>query len=623
MKDMIVNYRPLAHVQNELNNAKTKGDRQEDTIPLPDQGLASLVPHRKITDQLVQIYVDNFETTHRVLHLPSFWDEYAKFWSAPREARPAFIALLLLILATTNCIREKGPTTFRGDSSVERETAMMWIRNCDAWLRSQSQKHTTLIIFQLHCLSFIAKQMNSVKRKRIWTSAGTLTRHAMSAGLHRDAHIVNLRHGTPSFKRVSVFDQEMRRRIWTTISELELQADLDRGMPSMTRDLVEDCGPPHNIDDNELDPSSEELPNPSPTSHFTRSSYQNISRSSWSLRIELTSLINGPNSQMPYEDVLLYDKKIMQCLDEVPCWQDHESLVARILLQIQLQQLLLFLHKPYARDEPWGSRYDYSAIVHLRSAMTIIDLHDQLLSTGNSFLCLFRNDGLSAALSICYNVSISSPKPGMCSEQLFQLCYISLTYVTIERGLPSRSSIVQLSGDPFQYLERSLAMLEDKITCLGVGLQEYYCVCAIIGLLKSRTSQNQSQMEKQRSADKVTRMIQRVLAAQDSYSAAATLASLPNMVCTGSYVKTNLLIVDLQPVLAPNGHPNGNGVPQALPISQSMASSLVIPTSQTLQNSQPMSMENSGLLEVRHLNNGPFLITLADTEHLTGFRPRP
>lgn len=160
-----------------------------------------------------------------------FWDEYAKFWSAPREARPAFVALLLLILATTNCIREKGPTIFRGDSSVERETAIMWIRNCDTWLRSQSQKHTTLIIFQLHCLSFMAKQMNSVKRKRIWTSAGTLTRQAMSAGLHRDAHIVNLRHGAPSFKRVSVFEQEMRRRIWTTISELELQADLDRECP--------------------------------------------------------------------------------------------------------------------------------------------------------------------------------------------------------------------------------------------------------------------------------------------------------------------------------------------------------------------------------------------------------
>lgn len=417
MKDMIVQHPELAHVQAELNGAKIKGAGQDDTIPPNDQTLVALLPSRKIADQLVEIYINNFETTYRILHLPTFWREYSDLWNAHREARPAFVALLLLILATGNCIGKKSPTMFRGDSSVDRETAIMWIRNCDAWLRSQSQKHTTLIIFQLQCLSYIAKQMNSVKRKRTWTSAGTLARLAMSAGLHRDAHIVNLRHGTPSFKRVSMFDQEMRRRIWTTVAELELQAAIDRGMPAMTRDLVEDCGAPNNIDDEDMDPSSEQLPSPSPLSHFTRSSYQHLSRSSWALRLEVVSLVNGPKSHMPYEDVLLYDKKIMQCLDDIPHWHDLESQVARILLQLQLQQLLLFLHTPYARDEPWGSRYDYSAIVHLRSAMTIIDLHDQLLSNENSFLCLFRHDALNAALSICYNVSMSAEKPGSIQQE--------------------------------------------------------------------------------------------------------------------------------------------------------------------------------------------------------------
>ena len=90
---------------------------------------------------------------------------------------------------------------------------------------------------------------------------------------------------------------------------------------------------------------------------------------------------------------------------------------------------------------------------------------------------------------------------------------------------------MQLSGDPLQYLEKTLTMLEDKIMRLGVGLQEYYCVCAIIGLIKRPPdSPEQSPDEQMRSADRVTAMIQRVLAAQDNYSAAATLASLPNMV---------------------------------------------------------------------------------------------
>jgi len=413
MKDMIVQHPGLAHVQRELKSTKIKGPGQGDGIPANDNSMVKLLPQRKVADCLVRIYVDNLESTHRILHLPTFWWEYDAFWNAPHEGRPAFVALLLLVLATTNCIREKDPALFRGDSSVKRETAIMWIRHCDSWLNSQSQKHVTITVFQVHCLSFIAKQMNSVKRKRTWISAGNLLRLAMSAGLHRDAQIVNLRHATPSRKKVSVYDQEMRRRIWVTISELELQATMERGMPAMTRDLFEDCGPPLNLEDEEFDQSTEKLPNPRPSSQFTRSSYQNLSRSSWSLRLELLFLINDPKSQMPYEDVLLYDKKIMQHLDDIPHWNDQGALVSRILLQLQLQQLLLFLHRPYARDEPWGSRYDYSAIVHLRSAMTILDLHDQLSSIGNSFLCLFKNDVLGAALSVCYSVSFSEIKPGM------------------------------------------------------------------------------------------------------------------------------------------------------------------------------------------------------------------
>lgn len=198
MKDMIVHHQGLASVQRELRNTKIKGPGQEDNLPANDKALINLLPQKKIADQLVQIYVDNLETTYRVLHLPSFWEEYSKFWGAPQQGRPAFAALLLLILATTYCVKERDSSLFRGDSSVGRETAIMWIRTCDSWLQSQSQKHTNITVFQIHCISFIAKQMNSIKRKRTWTSAGNLLRLAISNGLHRDANIVNLRHATPS-----------------------------------------------------------------------------------------------------------------------------------------------------------------------------------------------------------------------------------------------------------------------------------------------------------------------------------------------------------------------------------------------------------------------------------------
>lgn len=75
-------------------------------------------------------------------------------------------------------------------------------------------------------------------------------------------------------------------------------------------------------------------------------------------------------------------------------------------------------------------------------------------------------------------------------------------------------------------------MTGDKIMCVGVGLQEYYCLCAIIGLLKKKQSPEHSRYEEQKAAYRVTQMTQKILSLQDNYSAAATLASLPHMVST-------------------------------------------------------------------------------------------
>ena len=80
---------------------------------------------------------------------------------------------------------------------------------------------------------------------------------------------------------------------------------------------------------------------------------------------------------------------------------------------------------------------------------------------------------------------------------------------------------------------------------IGVGLQEYYCVAAIIGLLNQRLLEEQSGDEELRSADKVYRMIHRILQSQDNYSAAATLASLPHMVSPRWYVQESQLTSDV------------------------------------------------------------------------------
>ena len=416
MEEMVVQHPGLGHVEKELKGTKVKASEQNN-IDKDGKNLATLLPQKEVVDQLIHVYVETFESTYRVLHLPSFYKEYYQCLDAPESATPAFVALLLVMMATTYCSKPGEQSMLRGDSSLDRENADRWIRATETWLELQSRKHVSSIIFQIHVIIFIAQEVNAIKRKRTFTTSGNLGRIAISAGLHRDGEIVNLLHGSLIKRRVTLFDQELRRRIWSTIAELELQVAIDRGMPSMMRDLIVDCGPPLNVDDDEFTPSMDHLLLSKPISQYTRSSFHNISHNSFALRQELVSLINGPSPGMPYEEVLRYDRKIMEALDDIPSWQDqnHGANVSRTLLQLQLHHLQLLLHRPYVFYASLSKRYDYSAVIHLRAAMSIIDLHQSLVTIGSNVLCIMRSDVLAAVLSICYSFSISGPDVGMSS----------------------------------------------------------------------------------------------------------------------------------------------------------------------------------------------------------------
>jgi hypothetical protein len=276
------------------------------------------------------------------------------------------------------------------------------------WLQRQSQKHVYLAIWQIRCLLLLAKMANTVKKKRTWTSAGNLMRQAMSAGFHRDPSLL----GT----KVSVFDQEMRRRLWATMVELELQASIDRGMPSASAGFSSDVAPVLNVNDEDFEEGSQRAPIQKPWEEYTATSFLHMSRSSLSLRVSLNSLLNELSSHAQYEDVLMYDEKIMQKLQDIPASPDSEAIqegprlpdLPRTLLDVQLRQFLILLHSPFARQAQSNSRFSLSKMVCFNAAGSILEQYSKLVTSGNHTLLLFRNDVFRAALSTCHNILVST-----------------------------------------------------------------------------------------------------------------------------------------------------------------------------------------------------------------------
>ncbi|CAN9212982.1 unnamed protein product [Alternaria alternata] len=46
--------------------------------------LRDLLPDRSITDRLVQKYLSTFETTYRILHIPTFQNAYERYWDVDK-----------------------------------------------------------------------------------------------------------------------------------------------------------------------------------------------------------------------------------------------------------------------------------------------------------------------------------------------------------------------------------------------------------------------------------------------------------------------------------------------------------------------------------------------------------
>ncbi|PHH82702.1 hypothetical protein CDD83_3192 [Cordyceps sp. RAO-2017] len=240
-------------ILHDRKDRKRRSEERERLFGQPDAGLVALLPTREEADALVSVYLDQFEQIHRIVHIPTFRAEYADFWKGDGKQRyAAFTALLLSMMAVASCVHTHTSLKFIGMMSNARHWAERWIAACDGWLAQQSQKHRRLIHFQIACLLYLGKRVNTIKKKRFWTGSGALIQDGIAVGLHREpSHMAG---------RISVYNQEMRRRIWATVQEFDMQASFDHGLPTLLSQLHYDTDPPRNLDDDDFGEETTALP---------------------------------------------------------------------------------------------------------------------------------------------------------------------------------------------------------------------------------------------------------------------------------------------------------------------------------------------------------------------------
>jgi hypothetical protein len=469
-----------------------------------DEEIFAALPDKSVIDVQAAIYFQNCETTYRILHEPSFWKDYHNFWeqSPNNNDRVGFAVVLVLIFTITKCLSPKDDI-FIGDTTADRQAASDLIDICEAWNARQPRKRLTLLFFQLQCLLLLAKRVNCVKLKQDWVSSGDLIRLALASGMHRDPSLL-------VSGRISEFEKEMKKRLWVTIMELELLSSFENGHQSTLTGLYFDTPAPSNLPDDAFSIETQEMPASRPVDHFTTASYLIAALESLPLRIHLTQLLNTPSSELQYADVMHYDAQIQSAISSLPRWGGDRATIPSALLELQLRQYLLVLHKPYAKCASKQNRYMYSFTTIVDTASSIISLHHDLVEKGILVLNSSRNDVVRVGLTlspILYEnctrhgpIKSSAPPPthkndkfansnnhfaDMPSASNMAVPDTSLYLATIPQAPFLAKTLCTTS---VEILDRARQIYEQKVMRLGTGYMEFWLISAAVGMLPAPAS---------------------------------------------------------------------------------------------------------------------------------------
>lgn len=338
------------------------------------------MPIRSVADELVGHYLRTHEAIHRILHIPSFRREYEQYWVNPQSTSTVSLMKILLVMSIGTCFYQGA------DFEAHKTQAIHWIYTAQSWLASPKEKsrlHTAAI--QVECLLHLARSIYNIGADILWNHTGGVLRTAMSMGFHRDPK---------HLKRYTVLHGEVRRRLWATILEFNIQVCLDSGMPLMISMDDFDTEPPSNINDDEIDESMNTQPASHTANTFTQSSLQVALLDTFTARLEIANHVNKYQNEHSYEEVIRLDKQLSRKFKEnhTFCAKAAQDSPAKFrpttlhckILDLKIQGYLLVLHRPFAMKARNDPRFYYSHKIYLDTAMGVHSVPSTIVVTPDS-----------------------------------------------------------------------------------------------------------------------------------------------------------------------------------------------------------------------------------------------
>lgn len=209
---------------------------------------------------------------------------------------------------------------------------------------------------------------------------GVAVRLALRMGLHRDPDKVE--------GNITPYQAEIRRRIWHLLVQMDLLISFENGLPSMIQGVQSDTRVPLNLQDQDFDEYSTELPPYRPETEMTGMSYTlakgRISRVFQKI-IEQANLLTLPS----YDEVTALDLELQQAFSAIPyflrvvpmdlCITDSVQLIIRRLsLAVLFHKSRCILHRKYIMKIKGNSDFKFSERAAIEASKELLRIQSDV-----------------------------------------------------------------------------------------------------------------------------------------------------------------------------------------------------------------------------------------------------
>ncbi|KAH3011702.1 hypothetical protein KXW60_009434 [Aspergillus fumigatus] len=376
-------YRSGSHwdsVLSELATLSIQNDLHKDTCNHPlgtapglDDELLAVMPSRSAADRLISAFFAPHSFVGPIrysIHYPTFMKQYEEYWENSASATLTWVALLYSIFS----LAMKFLPEAKDDSGMSEALGKLYHNKSGQCLERIKTNQTTLQTLQ----AMIAHGIFGFSYHEEW-GAGLIThicsivRLAMRLGLHRD----------PShFSNLSPFEGEMRRRIWSTIDQIDCLSSFHLGIPAAVRSEDSDTNAPRNLLDTDIEEGMSELPPPRPFSASVPIGYLLAKLKLSRAMRRVVEFLNSVQRQ-PYERVLQLDRDLIEAYRSIPPhlqlnnWHNAPNEPAYVMVQkVQLDtlyhQAVTALHRKYLQEARTNPTFALSQQRSIDSSMTLL-----------------------------------------------------------------------------------------------------------------------------------------------------------------------------------------------------------------------------------------------------------